>query len=209
MPENVMSNTSFVVTAALFEGALAVIAISLGRALGILPLETFAWSFRDLGWGVLGTVPLMGMLLMYLKIPFRPFARILEILEATLLPMFRRCNLLELVGISFLAGLGEELLFRPIVQGGVSDWVGPPQGLTIGLVVAAVLFGLLHCITPTYALLAGLIGLYLGILWKVTGNLLVPITTHALYDFLTLTYLAKIHPGPRDESPSETNDDRD
>jgi hypothetical protein len=65
----------------------------------------------------------------------------------------------------------------------------------IGLAVAALLFGLAHFITPTYAVLAGTMGLYLGWLWIDTGNLLVPITAHAVYDFLALAYLAKIRPG--------------
>ena len=62
----------------------------------------------------------------------------------------------------------------------------------VGLIAGGVLFGLAHCITPTYALLAGLIGLYLGWLWIATGNLLVPITTHAVYVFLALVYLIRI-----------------
>ena len=64
-------------------------------------------------------------------------------------------------------------------------------GRYVGLVAAAILFGLLHPLTPTYAVLAALIGLYLGWLRMATGNLFVPITTHAIYDFLVLAYLVK------------------
>ncbi len=62
-------------------------------------------------------------------------------------------------------------------------------GAWTGLAVASVVFGLLHAVTPTYAVLAALIGVYLGGLWQVTGNILTPIVTHALYDFLLLVYL--------------------
>jgi len=55
----------------------------------------------------------------------------------------------------------------------------------------------LHTITPAYALLAALIGLYLGGIWMATDNLLVPITIHAVYDFLVLLYLIKTRPGPK------------
>jgi len=58
--------------------------------------------------------------------------------------------------------------------------------------IASVLFGLFHPITPTYAALAAAIGLYLGWLWLACGNLLTPIVTHALYDFLALAYLVKL-----------------
>jgi membrane protease YdiL (CAAX protease family) len=54
------------------------------------------------------------------------------------------------------------------------------------------LFGLLHFITPSYALFAGLTGLYLGGLWILTRNLLVPITAHGAYDFLALVYLTRV-----------------
>jgi membrane protease YdiL (CAAX protease family) len=40
--------------------------------------------------------------------------------------------------------------------------------------------------------LAGGIGLYLGAVWLATGNLLVPITSHALYDFLAFVYLVQV-----------------
>jgi hypothetical protein len=55
-----------------------------------------------------------------------------------------------------------------------------------GLILSNVIFGLLHCITPTYAILAGLIGVYFGLLLDATGtpNLLAPILAHGLYDYL-------------------------
>ena len=201
MRDHSLPNTSFVVAVALFEGSLAVLAVSLGWVFDVRPLETFHWALSGLGWGVLAALLLLGLLIASLKWPFRPFAKILEFLEAAILPLFRQCTVLELAGISFLAGLGEELLFRPIVQGGLARWVGGSWGPVIGLAAAALIFGLLHRITLTYMLLAGLIGLYLGLLWILTGNLLAPITAHALYDFLALLYLTKIRPAPKEEAP--------
>jgi uncharacterized protein len=208
MPNDFTPNTSFVVAAALFEGGLAVLAVGLGWLFGIPPWETFRWTWRDFGWGALATVPLAAMLLVCLRLPLRPFAKILEFLDAAVLPLFRRCNLLELAGIAFLAGLGEELLFRSIVQGGVSVWVGKPAGPAVGLAVAAVIFGLMHHITPAYSLMAGTIGLYLGILWLATGNLLAPMAAHALYDFFAMTYLTKIRPAPAAEAPPPSDVDK-
>jgi uncharacterized protein len=49
-------------------------------------------------------------------------------------------------------------------------------------------------VNRSYAMLAGVIGLYLGWLWMATGELLLPIAVHALYDFLALVYLVKIRP---------------
>lgn len=54
------------------------------------------------------------------------------------------------------------------------------------------IFGLLHWVTPLYALLAGGIGLLLG--WSVkywTGNLITPIVVHILYDYLAFLVVAR------------------
>jgi hypothetical protein len=48
-----------------------------------------------------------------------------------------------------------------------------------------------HCITPTYAVLAGVIGGYLGGLLEGANNILAPIVTHALYDFLAFLIVAR------------------
>ena len=59
-------------------------------------------------------------------------------------------------------------------------------GERVALIGSNIVFGLAHFITPLYALVAGGLGLYLGILFDATGerNLLIPIITHALYDYL-------------------------
>ncbi len=143
-------------------------------------------------WGIMGTLPLMAALWLTAKVPWRPFARIMEVLDETFIPLFRQCRIMDLAVIALLAGIGEELLFRGIVQGWTADKVGGAYGAGIGLAVAAAIFGLLHSVTFTYALLAGCIGLYLGAMWLATGNLLVPITSHALYDFLAFVYLVQV-----------------
>jgi membrane protease YdiL (CAAX protease family) len=66
-----------------------------------------------------------------------------------------------------------------------SRWVGPWPALAL----ASVLFGLLHLITPSYAVLAAMMGAYLGWFSIWTGNLLAPIMIHALYDFFALGYI--------------------
>jgi hypothetical protein len=39
--------------------------------------------------------------------------------------------------------------------------------------------------------LAAIVGIYLGAIWLLTGNLLVPIVAHAVYDFVALTWFLK------------------
>ena len=96
------------------------------------------------------------------------------------------------------------MLFRGVIQAAVAREIGGPHGIWVGLLIAAMLFGLLHSITPTYAFLAGLIGLYLGGLWVACDNLLVPITVHALYDFVVLVYLVKMREVGQRARPTRT-----
>jgi len=192
---------NFALLAATFEAALVVVAVALGWLTGQRPLESFAWTLPDAGWGVLATLPPLALLWLCLKCPIRPFTELVRVVDELLVPLFRGCRLPELAVISVLAGLGEEMLFRGVIQKGIADWIQGQLGVWVGLAAAAILFGLLHRITLTYALLAGLIGLYLGSIWLLTENLLVPITAHAAYDFLALAYLVKVRGrGSPDES---------
>jgi membrane protease YdiL (CAAX protease family) len=204
-PEDLPPSPHFALVAAIFEGGLAVIAVGLGWLLDIDPMATLSFAWEHVGWALVATLPPMGLLGLCLMCPWRPFRRLSRVVDEFMLPLLAQCSLAELAVISTLAGLGEEMLFRGIVQEGISRWVEnipfpaawPAAtveviGVAAGLAAAAVLFGLAHRITNLYAVLAGLIGLYLGCLWLWTGNLLVPIAVHALYDFLALVYLVKI-----------------
>jgi len=186
--------------AAVFEGSLTPAAIALGWLLGTPPLATvFHFGWRDALLGIAATLPPLGLFWLCLVCPWRPLAEIAKITEETLVPLFRDCRLVQLAIIAALAGVGEETLFRGVVQAAAAQQIGGPYGVWLGLLVAAVLFGLLHSITPMYAILAGLVGLYLGGLWLACGNLLTPIVAHGMYDFLALVYLVKIRGEGREE----------
>ena len=192
MEDDFQPPKSFGLIAAIFEGGLAVLAVALGWLLGVDPLDTLRFSAADLGWGLLATGPPLGVLWICLKWPIGPLARLMQVVDELLIPLFRNCPTTEILVICLLAGLGEEMLFRGVVQQAVADWVGGPAGVWSGLAASAALFALVHRITNTYALLAGLIGLYLGWIWLLSGNLLVPITAHTAYDFVVLVYLVRV-----------------
>jgi membrane protease YdiL (CAAX protease family) len=196
MQEKPPNRQGFAIAAAAFEGGMAIVALVLGRLFDIRPMETFSWSWTGFGLGLLGTLPMLGLLIVFAKLPWGPFRRIVRIMNRDFLPFFRECGLAEIAIIALLAGIGEEMLFRSIIQGGLADLLSshPILGPILGLSVASLIFGLLHRITPTYAILAFAISLYLGGLWLLTGNLLVPITIHALYDFIAIIVLLKQQP---------------
>jgi CAAX protease family protein len=93
----------------------------------------------------------------------------------------------ELALLATLAGVSEEVLFRGVAQVALARVL--PEAAA--LLAASVLFGLVHFASGTYAILAGVMGLYLGVLFLVQGSLLTPIVTHALYDFVALVYVAR------------------
>jgi len=147
MQQNTTGTMSFAVTAALFEGALVILALCLGWALDRPPLATFHFNASGMSLGLVATLPLLGFFWFCMKSKWRAFVRILHVLDETFIPLFRQCGLIELGVIALLAGLGEEMLFRDIVQGWLADKIGGFYGAAIGLGVAAMIFGLLHCIT--------------------------------------------------------------
>ena len=102
-------------------------------------------------------------------------------LHLELQPFARGLDATGIVVLALLSALGEELLFRGLLQ----PWMG--------LVPQALLFGLVHqmpgpsrWIWVSWALV---VGLALGALFDVTGSLLGPIVAHAVVNGLNLHFL--------------------
>lgn len=175
-----------------FEASLLGIAWLLGWLLDVPPLDHFRWSGIDLLLGLAATLPMLLVLAAFIRWPIGPLARIRAIVEEILLPWFRSCTLLELALLSLVAGVGEELLFRGVLQVVFCRWLG----VALGIAVASVLFGVLHPVTWVYVVLAAACGAYLGLVFQASDNLLVPMVAHALYDFAALVYLLRLSTRP-------------
>lgn len=91
--------------------------------------------------------------------------------------LFENAGLIDLFFISLLAGISEELLFRGVLQ------------VKYGIILASLLFGLAHFVTPAYAVVAVIMGFYIGYIYQVSGSLLVPVQLHFIYDLSALIYL--------------------
>ena len=172
------------------EGGLGLLGLALGCFLERPIWSQIQWTATAVAEGLLATAPLLAGLVVVTRYPSGPLKALNSIAHEVIVPIFRSCAFFELLLISFLAGFGEEILFRGAIQAGVQQVSGSHR---VALVIASLLFGLVHPITATYAVLAGTIGIYLGGLWLATGNLLVPIVTHAAYDFVALKYLLSQH----------------
>src|SRR5438270_12510729 len=97
---------------ALFEASLGLVAWVLGWLLGQPPLERFSWSPHDALIACAASVPLLALFLMILHLPWRPAAKIREVIDETLTPLFHSSSWIELLAVSVAAGIGEEMLFR-------------------------------------------------------------------------------------------------
>ena len=184
---NYTSRVGLLALAVAVEGGMLVAALGLGYLLNCPILAQTRLDWQHLALALAATVPLLaGFLVMYLW-PVGPLNKIKQFLEQMVRRLFGDCSLLELAAISALAGLGEELLFRGLIQGLAIRWFG----VVAGLLIASVLFGLGHLVSLTYAALAALLGLYFGLLVLATGNLLVPAVAHGLYDFFALVFITR------------------
>jgi len=155
------------------------------------PFGHFRLEAKAAGYGIAATLPLLGVLRWCLRTEWGPMRRLVKLVEEHLTPYLVGASAWGIVLLSLMAGIGEEVLFRGVIQAGLADRL--PAWLAVG--IAALLFGVAHWLTMSYAVFAILIGVYLGILFLLTGNLLAPAVTHALYDVVALTVLARLKPG--------------
>lgn len=176
----------FLNMAGAFQATMVVVSLIAAGLLDIDVWTRVAFTPDVLLWGVLGTLPLCLLSWMIDRIPWEPFLRMQKVWADVLGPAVRDCTWTELVTLSLLVGVSEELLFRGVLQVSLLSWGWWPAFL-----VTNVAFGLAHAITPTYAVCAGLVGAYLSLTMDATSppNLLIPILCHAgcdLYAFVQI-----------------------
>lgn len=142
------------------------------------------WTLAAVAAGLAATLPLAATLV-FVPLERWHWARQLSAqIRSFLHTLFEGAPFGAIALVSLLAGIGEEMLFRGLIQDGLSQaWHPVPA-----LLIASVLFGLAHAVSPAYWLLASLMGLYLGAIHLWSGNLLVVIIIHAAYDWIAIHY---------------------
>lgn len=187
----------WVIFAVFIELGLAPFSLILGWLLGHQPLEKFAWSLRDALLGLAAALPLIAAFLAVIRWPIGPLGKVKEFCEEEVVPMFNQSYWSELALISLSAGVGEEMLYRGVLQATLMGWFG----VGWGLVAASLLFGILHPSSFTYIIIMALMGFYLGGLWILSGNLLTVMVTHAFHVFIVLGYLIRLRKDGPDPGP--------
>lgn len=178
-----------------FEAALILVAIALGWIANINPFAYLHFSESAIAYGVVGTMPLFLLFLTMEQMQTESTTKIKDILFETLGPGLYRYHWTDLLVLASIAGLSEELLFRGVIQ----PWIESSWGMTAGLVASNIIFGLAHAVTPLYAVLATLVGIYLSLSMDYGGdrNLLLPIVIHGFYDFLAFVTLMRAYRASR------------
>lgn len=185
----VIGSDNFFKSACIFEASLLLVAVILGWVAGIDPFAALIFSEPAIFYGVVGTLPLVLMFLLMQYLPIKSLQVIRQLLMQTLISRLVLLHWTDLLVLSVIAGVAEEVLFRGVLQ----PWLESAYGLSAGLWVSSLIFGLVHAITPVYALLAALVSVYLGLSLDIgeSRNLLTPIVIHGLYDFLAFLLIIR------------------
>ena len=150
---------SFRLAGAVFEGGLVFVALALGLLFHINPFADFRIDRTSVFVGIAAALLPFALLVVSDRFRFSALERMKRIVLQLLGPSLAACRWYELVLVAALAGFGEELVFRGVLQRLLERWLDfGGSGHIAGLIASNVIFGLLHFLTPTYALLAGLMG---------------------------------------------------
>ena len=163
------------------------VALGLGRLAQVPAFGHLRLDSEGVVLGAAGALPMLGILLWCLRTTWGPMHRLVALVEERLGPYLTGASAGGIVLLAVLAGVGEEALFRGVIQ----TWLAERVPLWVAVAAASLLFGLGHWLSASYAILASLIGAYLGILFLLSDNLLVPMVAHAAYDVVALFALAR------------------
>jgi len=163
---NAADSKRLLVLALFFEGSLVVSALFLAWYVGLALREQ--WRVEATAWPEIGlwALPPVVCFFVLVHVPWAPLRRIEALLDEWFVPLLAELKWHEVGLLAALAGIGEELLFRGVL----TPWAMDRLGVLWALVLPNVLFGLLHPVTPTYAVLAFVAGLYMSCAWYFTGG---------------------------------------
>lgn len=105
-----------------------------------------------------------------------------QFIDSVVWPLSQQLSIFGALLIGIMAGIGEELFFRGMLQ------------TELGILLSSMLFALMHFgfaakkFFPV-VLIYFLVSLYIGLVFRWTDSLWVVVILHSVYDFLALLYL--------------------
>ena len=187
------------------EGGLAVLAIVIAWFAGISLREMFILEPLHFLVAAVAIVPMLLFCRFVYLLPLKSVEFTSRFLHSVYRDFIRHCSVTQLLFVAVMAGIGEELLFRGVIQTTlVQSFGGETRGLIIGIALSSLLFGLVHPINKLYVFLCFVIGIYLGLLFAWTGNnLIVPIIIHTFYNFVVFLAMPQLIGFPPDTGTSD------
>lgn len=146
--------------------------------------------FGQLGLGIAIAV---GLIIVFTAMDYIPWSHLKKVSQKTkdvLCDMLKTSSRFNRFLVCFLAGIGEEILFRGFVFVAIFEFW--PWGLEYNLniiaavIVSSVLFGFGHYVTLLYFIITGLLGVAFCLVFLWTGSLIAPVVAHVLYDFYAM-----------------------
>ncbi|WP_170132168.1 CPBP family intramembrane glutamic endopeptidase [Arenicella xantha] len=108
-------------------------------------------------------------------------------LNQTLHQLFRNFSWRDILIVSCLAGVGEELLVRGALQSWLSDAINP----WVGILLASLVFGLMHYLSRVYVIVTMLLGCLFGIGLYLSQSIIYVVVAHAAYDVMAFFIIVK------------------
>lgn len=175
--------------ACIFEASLCLVALIVGWLVDVDAFASFSYTEPALVNGILATLPVALLFFVLQSLPYPPLQKIRRLLLETIGAKLHGRHWSDLLILALIAGFSEELLFRGVLQ----PWLEQLTTLNGGLILSNLIFALVHAVTPLYAFLAMLMGVYLGLCLDYGGerNLLTPMLVHSLYDFVAFVAILR------------------
>jgi membrane protease YdiL (CAAX protease family) len=177
--------------AAFYAGLAAIVALLTIRIAGGLPPVRFAPTWGDAAWGAIGVAGYLAYnAVAQLLLSALPGGRhVISWLARRNVIVFGNLPLGVLVALAVMAGVFEELIFR--------GWLQPIAGLSMTSLVFALAHFPPHRCRWAHPVTWGMIALYfpvglgLGALYTMRGNLFAPVLSHLVSDALGLMVIAR------------------
>ena len=167
------------------EGLLLAVAVGWIRLRGLSVELGALFPALIAGLAVAGLLAWANYLLLRVAPPIEPVEAIRRLYRETLQPLFAKATPFEIIGISVAAAVGEELLFRGVLQS------------ELGIAMASILFGLAHIggrHSVAFGVWVMVMGGALGTLVPLTGGVLGAVVAHGVYDVLAMSYMRWVQP---------------
>ena len=180
-------------------GVMALIAVVWARFQGrinFLEYQPSSSSIRGLHWmssSLLGVA--FGLFLVGTTRLFEEKSSSVKHLQGEFYHLLSSLSRLEVFLLSICSASGEELFFRGALLFWLETQCGGLVGTVIAIVGSSVLFALMH-IGPgkrflSWTISSFVVGVCLAILFVVTGDLIAPIASHFIVNWLNLRHLLK------------------